>query len=83
VEDPAAAAPWWCKVLGSFWRRPEGPGSNIDKRLTHPVVHVSWNGAVAYASWVSKGLPTEAEWEFVARGGLEQKLYPCGDELTP
>ena len=83
VEDTVAAAPWWCKVPGTSWRAPEGPGSDISERPNHPVVHVSWNDAAAYAAWARKSLPTEAQWEFAARGGLEQKLYPWGDELTP
>jgi formylglycine-generating enzyme len=83
VEDTAAPTPWWCKVPGSFWAQPEGPGSHVRDRLDHPVVHVSWNDAAAYAAWASKTLPTEAQWEYAARGGLEQKLYPWGDELTP
>jgi formylglycine-generating enzyme len=83
VEDTAAPAPWWCKVPGSFWKQPEGPGSHVCDRLNHPVVHVSWNDAVAYSAWHSKTLPTEAQWEYAARGGLEQQLYPWGDELTP
>jgi formylglycine-generating enzyme required for sulfatase activity len=83
VEDTAAATPWWCKVPGAFWKQPEGPGSHVNDRLDHPVVHVTWTDAAAYAAWASKTLPTEAQWEFAARGGLEQKLYPWGDDLTP
>jgi sulfatase modifying factor 1 len=83
VEDTVAASPWWCKVPGASWKHPEGPGSHVNDRADHPVVHVSWNDAAAYAAWESKSLPTEAQWEYAARGGLEQKLYPWGDELTP
>lgn len=78
-----AAAPWWRQVHGADWKHPEGPGSAIDDRADHPVVHVSWNDAVAYATWAECRLPTEAEWEFAARGGLSQKRYAWGDEFAP
>ena len=76
-------APWWRKVEGAHWRHPEGPASSIAERLDHPVVHVSWNDADTYCSWAGARLPHEAEWEFAARGGLEGKAYPWGDELEP
>jgi formylglycine-generating enzyme required for sulfatase activity len=70
-------------VNGAEWSRPEGPDSSIRGREHYPVVHVSWNDAAEFAKWAGKRLPTEAEWEYAARGGLEQKIYPWGDELTP
>lgn len=83
VSDTVASAPWWCKVEGATWRQPEGPGSNGADRADHPVVHVSAHDALAYADWEGKRLPREDEWEFAARGGLSQKQFPWGDELTP
>ncbi|WP_227937798.1 formylglycine-generating enzyme family protein [Alkalihalobacillus deserti] len=83
VTQQVESTPWWWVVEGAYWKQPEGPDSSIIERLHHPVVHISWNDAQEYCRWAGKRLPTEAEWEFAARGGLEQKKYPWGDELTP
>ena len=74
---------WWRYTPGANWRQPEGPGSDVKKRGDHPVVHVAYEDVLAYATWANKRVPTEAEFEFAARGGLDRHKFPWGNELTP
>ena len=89
VPEPRRAAatkvvadvPWWLPVEHASWQRPEGPDSHVRDRARHPVVHVSWRDAVAYCDWAGARLPSEAEWERAARGGLEGRRFAWGDDL--
>ena len=82
--DPAKGAySWWQYVPGADWKHPEGPDSNIDDRMNHPVVHVSWLDVNAYCDWAGKQLPTEAQWEYAARSGKDGKFYPWGNDRNP
>jgi len=74
---------WWSYVPGASWRQPEGPDSSLAGRDRHPITHVAWEDVSAYADWAGKELPTEAEWEYAARGGLEGKVFTWGDEFAP
>lgn len=89
LSDPAnwpvspPGLPWWRKVDGACWSAPQGPGSGIVGREDHPVVHIAWYDALAYCTWAGLQLPTEAQWERAARGGLAKRKFPWGDELIP
>ena len=80
LENPLA---WWRFVRGANWRHPNGPGSDLRNKENYPVVQIAWSDAEAYAKWAGKRLPTEAEWEFAARGGRDRQTYPWGNELNP
>ncbi len=89
LDDPARwpvsppGVPWWRRVDGACWHAPEGPGSDVAGRADHPVVHVAWFDALAYCHWAGLRMPSEAQWEYAARGGLARKKFPWGNEMMP